>query len=145
MASIKPGVKRSETPGSNGKKEMLARGCGRQSKAISSRINERGRFVLPPSPAARFTGSLLFVLPDHCLLPLLAAYCLLPSVLRFLQRQLRHMVARRDEEFILVIEDHAGRSPAGIEHSKVTAVSIKHLNTFEVANIDAALAVNRYS
>ena len=51
------------------------------------------------------------------------------------------MVACCDEEFILVIEDHARSYACGIEHRQVSAVTIKHLHAFEVADVDAAFTI----
>ena len=56
--------------------------------------------------------------------------------------ELQHLVARCDEKFIPIVKDHAERDTVWFEDGEVTPFGVKNLDTFYIADKDAAFAVH---
>ena len=59
-----------------------------------------------------------------------------------IQHKLDHFVTGSNEEFVLVVKDHARRDTLWLENFQIAAVGIEDLNAFKVAYIDMTFTVD---
>lgn len=52
------------------------------------------------------------------------------------------MVACDDEEFILVVQDHAEGHTLQAEKRHVSSIGVENLNAFYITNVDAAISIH---